>query len=167
MRGFWYSSPIYYLLYCWFDFCCFGFCVLKVFLAMISRNDAWVKKMMWGRETFFSGFFEHKWDPQISLFLFVLMRVRETFHSWNYIPPKYHWSMWDFFIVLWPNWDHLLFVGQIDQCLIVCWPIWSLTLVFSGNSYFSLINCYPIIFGLRIILTNELWVKYDLANNGT
>ena len=32
------------------------------------------------RDIFFM-FFEHKWDPQISLFLFVLIGVRETFHS--------------------------------------------------------------------------------------
>ena len=33
------------------------------------------------RDIFFFMSFEHKWDPQISLFLFVLMGVRETFHS--------------------------------------------------------------------------------------
>ena len=44
------------------------------------------------RDIFFM-FFEHMWDLQISLFLFVLMRGKKDFSQLNYIAAKYYWPM--------------------------------------------------------------------------
>ena len=59
-------------------------------------------------------FYEDMWDPHISLLLFVLMRGKGDFSPLNYIAHKYHWPMLDVFT------RPLLFVTQIDTCLIVC-----------------------------------------------
>ena len=129
-------------------------------------NGVWVKKMMWGRETYFFMFFEHKWDPQISLFLFVLMGVRKTFHSWNYISPKYHWPMWDFFIVFRLNWDHLLFGGQIDTLLIVCMSNSPLTLMAIFSFFHIMVYVYTHIYIHNIKKNNFFtYVKVDAYIN--